>query len=324
MPAGQNNLEVSYAGLSYLLPDQIRFRYRLEGFDSNWIDAGRRRQAFYTNLPPGDYTFRVAACSYDGPCNEQGAAIQFTLAPFLYQRVWFWPLMVLLAGALGWGAYQLHIRRLRERYDLILSERSRIARELHDDFGQVLTAIGTMVGRVSRQLPDGAPLRADLREVAVVAQDALDNMRRLSQSLHPSILEELGLGSTVDWYMSTVSRQLGLQAHYTRAADLPEVDDDVSIQVYRILQEALSNVARHSGVHEVWVRLGVEEGELQLDVEDHGSGPPTADNGRRGFGLVTMTERAALAGGRVDVVRPAEGGTLVRLVVPLATPVVSS
>ncbi|MFM2126105.1 MAG: Nitrate/nitrite sensor protein NarX, partial [Acidobacteriota bacterium] len=132
LAAGQKNLEFTYAGLSYLLPDQIRFRYRLEGFDANWIDAGRRRQAFYTNLPPGDYTFRVTACSYDGPCNETGAAIQFTLAPFLYQRVWFWPLMLLLSGGLGWGAYQLHIRRLRARYDLILSERSRIARELHD------------------------------------------------------------------------------------------------------------------------------------------------------------------------------------------------
>ena len=191
-----------------------------------------------------------------------------------------------------------------------------ISRELHDEFGQILTAIGSMLGRAGKQAPESSPLRTDLREIAQVAQEALDNVRGLSQSLHPSILEELGLGSTVDWYMTTVERQLGLRVHYERSDVLPTLDDTTTIHVYRVLQEALSNVAKHAGVQEAWVRLRRSGSALELDVEDHGKGmdPPS---GRRGLGLVTMRERAALVGGTIECVQPRGGGTLVRLRVPV-------
>jgi len=195
-----------------------------------------------------------------------------------------------------------------------------IARELHDEFGQILTAIGSMLGRAARQAPDGSSLRQDLREIAEVSQDALDNVRGLSQSLHPSILEELGLGSTVDWYMTTVERQLGLVVDYERSADLPPLDENVSIHVYRILQEALSNVARHSGVHDAAVRLFWDDGQLTLTVQDRGRGL-AVDGGRRGLGLVTMRERAALVHGALELVSPPGGGTLVRLTIPVQGPV---
>ena len=197
-----------------------------------------------------------------------------------------------------------------------------ISRELHDEFGQILTAIGSMLGRAGRQAPDGSPLRTDLREIAEIAQEALDNVRGLSQSLHPSILEELGLGSTVDWYLTTVQKQLGITVHYDRPADLPALDDSTAIHVYRVLQEALTNVAKHAGVHEAWVRLRNAGPWLELDVEDHGKGLRSAGTGR-GLGLVTMRERATLVGGTLELGRPAEGGTLVQLRVP-AAPVVST
>ena len=197
-----------------------------------------------------------------------------------------------------------------------------ISRELHDEFGQVLTAIGSMLGRTGRQAPEGSPLRADLREIAEIAQEALDNVRGLSQSLHPSILEELGLGSTVDWYLTTVQKQLGITVHYERPADLPPLDDSTAIHVYRVLQEALTNVAKHAGVHEAWVRLRSEGPWLELDVEDHGKGLGSAGTGR-GLGLVTMRERATLVGGTLELRRPGEGGTLVQLRVP-AAPTVST
>ena len=187
-----------------------------------------------------------------------------------------------------------------------------IARELHDEFGQVLTAIGSMLGRAGRRAPDSSPLRSDLREIAEIAQEALDRVRGLSQSLHPSILEELGLGSTVDWYITTVEKQLGLIVHYDRAGTLPSLDDTTAIHIYRILQEALTNVAKHAGVHEAWVRLGWIGSVLELEVEDHGVGA-TAGTPRRGLGLVTMRERAGLVGGILELERPAAGGTLVRL-----------
>ena len=196
-----------------------------------------------------------------------------------------------------------------------------IARELHDEFGQVLTAIGSMLGRAGRHVPEGDSLRGDLREIAEVAQQALDRMRSLSQALHPSILEELGLGSTVDWYLTTVQRQLGLTVHGTRAATLPPLDDSTAIHIYRVLQEALTNVARHSGTSEVWVRLDLDvHGHLCLEVEDHGVGLAPSTDDRRGLGLVAMRERAALVDGDLEFESPRTGGTLVRLTVPVPVP----
>lgn len=192
-----------------------------------------------------------------------------------------------------------------------------ISRELHDEFGQVLTAMGSMLGRAGRQAPEGSPLRGDLREIGEIAQTTLDNMRGLSQALHPSILEDAGLERTIDWYLSTIERQLGLRVSYEGPAAPRPVDSEVGIHVYRVLQESLSNVARHSGVKDVRVRLDVAGDVLQLDIVDHGKGLG-APAGRRGLGLVAMRERAALVGGTIEFLRPAAGGTLIRLRVPLA------
>jgi signal transduction histidine kinase len=191
-----------------------------------------------------------------------------------------------------------------------------ISRELHDEFGQLLTAMGAVLGRVGKQVPEGSPLRADLREVNEIAQSALDNVRGLSQTLHPSILEELGLESTIDWYLSTVEKQFGLEVAYERHGNGAAVDESTAIHVYRVLQEALGNVARHSGAQRAWVRLRAEGQVLQLEVEDHGRGL-TPDRSRRGLGLVAMRERAELVGGTLEFLTPPEGGTLVRLRVPL-------
>jgi signal transduction histidine kinase len=197
-----------------------------------------------------------------------------------------------------------------------------ISRELHDEFGQVLTAMGSMLGRASRQAPDGSALRADLREIGEIAQAALDNVRGLSQTLHPSILEELGLESTIDWYLTTVERQLGIKVDYEREGAAGKIDDTTGIHVYRVLQEAISNVARHSGVKTARVRLRRQDGALELEVEDRGKGLGTGPS-RRGLGLVAMRERAELLGGTLELLKPRDGGTLVRLTVPAAAPTVT-
>lgn len=191
-----------------------------------------------------------------------------------------------------------------------------ISRELHDGFGQILTATGSMLGRAARQAPEGSALRGDLREIGVIVQTAIDNVRGLSQTLHPSILEELGLESTIQWYLTTVEKQLGLEAVYERTGTGVDVDDLTAIHVYRVLQEAMSNVARHAGTSRAWVRLRGTAGILALEVEDHGTGFDP-DRARRGLGLVAMRERAELVGGTLAVTRPREGGTLVRLEVPM-------
>ena len=194
-----------------------------------------------------------------------------------------------------------------------------ISRELHDEFGQVLTAMGTMLGRASKRVPDDSPLRSDLREIGDVAQGALDNVRGLSQSLHPSILEELGLESTIEWYLSTYERQSGVEVTYERIGEPLRVDDQAAIHVYRVLQEALANVARHSGSQQASVRLRSRDRSLELEIEDHGRGFPPGEL-RRGLGLVAMRERAALVGGTLDVGEAPGGGTRVRLTVPAHAP----
>jgi signal transduction histidine kinase len=191
-----------------------------------------------------------------------------------------------------------------------------IARELHDEFGQLLTAMGSMLNRASKQLPEGSPVRQELREVSEIAQSALDNVRGLSQSLHPSILEELGLESTMNWYLSTFEKQFGIEVSYERHGDPVVVDEQIGIHVYRVLQEALANVARHSGAKRASVRLRSSNDLLELEVEDHGAGFK-AERSQRGLGLIAMRERAALLRGSLEVTRPPQGGTLVRLRVPL-------
>ena len=204
-----------------------------------------------------------------------------------------------------------------------------ISRELHDEFGQILTAMGSMLGRAGKHAPEGSALRADLREIREVAQTALDKVRGLSQTLHPSILEELGLESTVDWYLSTVEKQLGITVAYERSGTSVPVNDTIGIHVYRVLQEALHNVAKHSGAHHAIVRLHLQPTRLVLEVEDPGHGLP-ADAVRppspggygatgRGLGLVAMRERAELVSGTLEFSTPSGGGTLVRLKVPLST-----
>jgi signal transduction histidine kinase len=189
-----------------------------------------------------------------------------------------------------------------------------ISRELHDEFGQLLTAIGTMLGRVTKKTAADSPLAADLREISEIAQTALDRVRGLSQTLHPSLLDELGLDSTVEWYLSTVERQLGMQVTYERTGTPARLDQMTTIHVYRVLQEAMNNVARHAGTRGAWVRLHNSDEGLQLEVEDHGTG--VRAEGRRGLGLVTMRERADLVGGTLEFLTPTAGGTLVRFRVP--------
>jgi signal transduction histidine kinase len=189
-----------------------------------------------------------------------------------------------------------------------------ISRELHDEFGQILTAMGSMLRRAGRQAPEGSPLRTDLVEVSDIAQSTLDKVRSLSQALHPVTLEEAGLESTVDWYLPVVERQNGIVIHYSKTGTPFPVESRVGIHVYRVLQEALNNATRHSGTKELWVRLRFLDHSLELDVEDHGSG--FHSNGKRGIGLVAMRERAELLSGKLQFLHPRGGGTLVRLCVP--------
>lgn len=191
-----------------------------------------------------------------------------------------------------------------------------VSRELHDEFGQLLTAIGSILKRARRHTAEDSPLYSELREAGEIAQSTLENVRSLSQALHPSILDELGLESALEWYISAIEKQLAIAVSYERLGRVVPVDSTVAIHVYRVVQEALNNVARHSGAERAWVRLRFADDGLELEVEDHGKGLDRVKR-PRGLGIVTMRERAELLGGAIEFLRPREGGTLVRLKVPL-------
>jgi len=213
---------------------------------------------------------------------------------------------------------ELSERRSELAQKLIATQESTlryISRELHDEFGQILTAMGAMLGRAGTHAPEGSSLRADLHEVRQIAQDTLDRVRTLSQALHPVMLDEAGLESTLDWYIPNVERQTGIAISYEKQGIPFTVEGSAAVQVYRILQEALNNVARHSGAKQAWVRLRFLPDVMEMEVEDHGGG----FNGRpakHGIGLVAMRERSELMGGQIVFSTPPDGGTVLHLSVP--------
>jgi two-component system sensor histidine kinase UhpB len=172
-----------------------------------------------------------------------------------------------------------------------------------------------MLARAEKHAPEQSVLRSELREVSEIAQSTLEKVRSLSQALHPVILDEAGLESTLDWYLPTVERQTGLSISYEKSGSPFQVDGRAGIHAYRVLQEALNNVTRHSGAKQAWVRLRFLADSLELEVEDHGKGIPQHSNSH-GIGLVAMRERAELLDGLIEFSRPQEGGTRVRLRIP--------
>jgi len=191
-----------------------------------------------------------------------------------------------------------------------------LARELHDEFGQVLTAVGMMLMRVEKKLPEGAEGREDLREVREIANQTLERVRSMSQMLHPPVLDDYGLERSIEWYLRQFEKQTGVAVRYEKIGIGPWIGDSVAIHVYRILQESLNNVVRHAKVQEAWVRVRYSPERFEMEVEDHGPGLGETQRAR-GLGLIGMRERAELLGGRIEFSRPPQGGTRVSLSVPL-------
>lgn len=225
----------------------------------------------------------------------------------------------------------LHDRRVFAQLTLLSEERKELAgqvisvqedvfrnlaRELHDEFGQVLTAVGVMLQRVEKKLPADSRQREDIHEVREIANQTLERVRGMSQMLHPPVLDDYGLENSIEWYLRQFEKQTGFLVHYEKIGIGPWIGDTVAIHVYRILQEALNNIVRHSGTSEAWVKVAYSTSSMTLHVEDHGAGLE-GKPARKGLGLIGMRERAELLGGQIEFQKPAEGGTRVKLVVPL-------
>jgi signal transduction histidine kinase len=294
------------------------------------------RQQIRSSLQPKEAALSNAASRLlveNNESEERASAVVLQIYDRVQHQV-YWFLAATLAAILLTGLYIIYSnRRLFAQLAALSNQRSELARqliatqestlrhisrELHDEFGQILTAVGALLGRTEKQLPEGAAVREDLREVRDIAQKTLENVRSLSQSLHPVMLEETGLESTVDWYLPALQKQSGIAIHYEKSGDPFPVDGDAGIHLYRILQETLNNLVRHSGAREAWVRLSFLPNAIELEVEDHGSGFD-ARAPKQGMGLVAMRERAQLLDATIEISKPVLGGTLVRLVVPRST-----
>jgi signal transduction histidine kinase len=185
-----------------------------------------------------------------------------------------------------------------------------ISLELHDDFGQILTAIGAMLQRADRNA-------CDLLEVREIVQTTLDKVRSLSHALHPVVLDEAGLESALDVYLPTFEKQTGIEVGYEKTGQGKELDRELSIHLYRVVQEALNNVARHSNSKSAAVRLRFLPAAVVLEVQDEGVG--FQERVTQGLGLISMRERAELVNGAIEFAKGEQGGVLVRITVPLAS-----
>ncbi len=332
---GKENLELHYTALSFIKSDQIRFKYKLDGLDSDWIDAGSRRTAYYSHMPPGNYVFRVIAGNSDGVWNDVGQSLPVVvLAPF-YRTWWFLALLMFAAGAMLWIYWNRRIAQLQRAQaaqqafsqQLIASqesERKRIAAELHDSLGQRLVVINNLALFFLRARHPGTESDEQthtIEEISTEATLAIEETRSISYNLRPFQLDRLGLTKAIEALIRTVSK--ASQIHVS--TDLANVDDlfqeDLRINFYRIVQEALNNIMKHAHATELSVQI-VRDGErVVLSIRDNGKGfTPEArpvQAGHGGFGLTGMAERASLLGGTLKMRSEPGSGTVMTVEIPL-------
>lgn len=316
LPAGTFDLEIRYTAPSLVAPGRTRFRYRLEGYDRDWVEVAERRSAYYPNLPPGEYVFRVAASDVSGGWGRE-ASLPLTLEPYFWQTQWF---RALLAGLGAWalyGLYRLRAGRLEARA-AVAEERNRLAREIHDTLAQDLAAILTYArqGLAATAEPErSAPIFED---IAALATGSLAEARRSLQALRPPALDDRQLSQALEEVAHSLAAARGAEA--TVRADLArEPGPAAAAELLRIAKEALGNALRHGGARRVEVELMEEGGELVLRVRDDGAGfDPQAPS--TGYGLLGMRERAAALGGRLVIASAPGSGATVEARVPLGGP----
>jgi signal transduction histidine kinase/ligand-binding sensor domain-containing protein len=325
LPAHTRDLEIDYVGLSFVAPQKVLFRYRLEGRDDAWQEPGTRRQAFYSDLRPGRYRFRVIASNNDGLWNEEGAALDFVVLPAWYQTYSFFVLCTVIGAMSLWALYHLRVRQvartLNARFDERLAERTRVAREIHDTLLQTVQGSKLAVDDALDHFDDGAETRRTMEQVSLWLGQATREGRATVNSLRASTTEQNDLADAFRRAMEDCRRQGSLETSLEVTGDPREMHPIVRDEVYRIGYEAIRNACLHSGGSRLGVKLEYAQ-DLTLRVADNGVGidPAVADGGKDGhFGLRGMRERAARIGASLQVTSSADQGTEIVVVVPSRT-----
>jgi signal transduction histidine kinase len=329
LPAFTRDLEIDYTALSLVAAERNQFRYKLEGHDRDWQSVGNRRQAFYNDLPPGSYRFRLVASNNNGVWNEEGAALDFSIASAFWQTTWFRAACVAAFLMVLWALYQLRLRQIARvfnvRLDERVAERTRIARDLHDtllqNFQGLLLRFQTVLALCETRPADAKEiLRSSIDQTA----QAITEGREAVQGLRASTVESNDLAQAI----TTLGEQLAAEAGSATSVGLHvEVEGTprnlhpiLRDEIYRIASEALRNAFRHAEAQQTEVEFRYDQRQFRLRVRDDGKGIDatflTAEGRTGHFGLHGMRERAKLMGGKLTVWTAAESGTEIELIIP--------
>jgi signal transduction histidine kinase len=317
---GTSTLRVVFTAPNLISPMQERFRYRLVGVDTQWIDAGVRREAFYANLRSGSYRFEVGRLTSDPAPDTSFAAWSFSIRPNFYETWWFTAVCLLLAIFLAWVAWQLRLRQLRQQFVLVFAERARMSREIHDTVVQELLGISlhfdelaASLGAASKPFEGQISRLKRFLEVAIVeAREVVWELRSPSveQSTLPRMIREAGERAFVRQPVSVDFTLIGTPRHS---------DTVIERHLFRIAQEALWNASRYAEATQVAVALEYREETIRLDIRDNGRGLPFGDNEPENvghYGFAIMRERAEQMSGRFSVESAPNRGTRIEVEVP--------
>ena len=328
LPQGTTDLRIDYTALSFSIPEKVYFKYKLVGADGDWRDAGTRRQAFYNNLGPGHYQFRVIACNNDGVWNETGATLDFTIKPMFYQTLWFRVLIFLLAlfliGVFLRLLYRWRLVRATERlsigFEERIAERTRIAHELHDTLLQGFLGAAMRLQGISNLLPaKSAKAKENLDNVLDQIDVVLEEGRRAIWDMHALSIGENDLGQAFTLAGEDLNKTYLVNFSLTIEGESRPLQMLVRDQIYRIGREALINAFRHSQAKKVELEIEYAPKYLRIVIRDNGCGisPDYLSAGREGhLGLSGMRESAEKIGAELKIWSQTESGTEVELMVP--------
>ncbi len=316
---GTSRLDFYYTALSFIAPENVRFKYKLEGFDDKWIDAGSRRVASYTNLRPGSYKFRVIAANNDGVWNESGAAVDFYLRPRFYQTYWFYLIVAVLLAVAGWQLYRMRVRRMALEFRAVLSERNRIAREIHDNLAQDILGISVQLELVARLMPAAAEAaKGHLDRARLLVRNSMTEARRYVWDLRSQELHKKDLPAALRDTTSRLTAETGIEAIVEVTGSMQPLPVDVETNLLRIGQEAVNNAVKHALAKRIDVGLNFDTRNVRLSIRDDGRGFNPNDQIADGhFGLIGMRERAEQIGGVLTIESTHDRGTKIAVDVPL-------
>jgi len=330
--ARTTNIQIAYTALSLTVPERVRFRYKLEGFDKDWQDVGMRREAWYTNLSPRQYRFRVIACNNDGIWNEAGASLDFSVSPAWYQTIWFYSVCVGAFALVLRALHQLRLHQLERQFSRTLearvSERTRIARELHDTLLQNLHGLMFQFQAARNMLPRRPDEAAEVLDGAIGAtEQTITESRGAIQHLRS---EQVGEGDLVQWLTATgqeLARSQGANGdapvfRLTVEGERKTLTALPRDEVQRITREILRNAFQHAQASRIEAEIRYDDRELRVRIRDDGKGidPKVLETGGRAghWGLRGVRERAQQIGARLHFWSEAGAGTEVEITVPSA------